>query len=171
MENTKHKQIKLKNSRGLMILFVSLLLSISSISQEVLNFETVKPISDNQAKTGSIDLYSLYYDNHTSLIISSKKPISLKGEFTSRVVEINVSDLNLLNDKTYNLSNIELIRVIYNQSDKKAVLDLSKIATLSNLKAIVFQCDFNCNPNQVESLITSKTEIIIPIYYLVSIPQ
>lgn len=171
MKNTENKQIVWKKANSFLFIAIAMFMTLNSYSQAVANFETVKPVTEKDAKSGSSDLYSLYYENHSSLLISSDKSVSTDSKSANRVLEINVSNLNLVNENSYNLSSIELIRVIYNQSDKTSTLDLSKISNLPNLKAIVFQCDFNCTPSQIEILVTSKTKNNIPIYYLVSIPQ
>jgi hypothetical protein len=153
------------------VLFVSLLFSNFLLSQEINNFETIKPTEQKNTSSGSSDLYALYYDNQPTIVIDKDKSFNSNSELSNRVVEISVSDLSLLSEKDYDLTSIELIRVIYNKSDEIAELDLSKISNLANLRAIVFQCDFKCDPKQIENLISTKSKSIIPIYYLVSIPQ
>lgn len=170
MKKTYKARILLINIYRMISLNILLLVSLSLMSQEILNFETITPKEAN-IKSNTADLYSLYYDNQPSLLIHDKNATSSSSKTDSRVVEVNVSNLNVLNDRDFDLSSIELIRVIYNQSDKTSQLDLSKISNLTNLKAIVFQCDFKCEPKQIENLISTKAKISIPIYYLVSIPQ
>jgi len=170
MKNSIKNQRKSINLQGLIFTFILLSISFSAISQEVRNFETVKPLSEKKSHSGTTDLYSLYYDNQPSLLIHKEKTV-LTTKSPARVVEINVSNLDLLNNPKLNLKNIELIRVIYNQSDKTSILDLSKIESLSKLKAIVFQCDFNCTKKTIETLISFNTKINLPVYYLISIPE
>jgi hypothetical protein len=149
---------------------ILLLVSLSLMSQEIINFETITPREAN-IKSNTADLYSLYYDNQPSLLIHDKNVTSSSSKTDSRVVEVNVSKLNVLNDNDIDLSSIELIRVIYNQFDIPSELDLSRNSNLTNLKAIVFQCDFKCDPKLIEKLISVQAKNNIPIYYLISIPQ
>ncbi len=160
---TKRQHVKISQ---LILVVIFLSIPFNLISQEVQNFDNVKAI-----KSGTSDLHSLYYDNQPSLLIKQGKAISSSDESENRVVELNVSNLHLLNERDYDLSSIELIRVIYNKSDKPSVLDLSKIKGLQNLKAIVFQCNFDCTSKTIEPLISINTKIIPSIYYLISIPE
>lgn len=170
MKNNRNKQSKLVINT-IKILFVALLINFNSIAQEVSNFETVKPLRESNTKSKSIDLYSLYYDNYPSFIIGSEKNVSDYTKSESIVLEVNVSDLQNLSTGNFDLKNIQLIRVIYNSSDITSKLDLSDYSNLSNLQAIVFQCDFNCDSDSIKKLISLRTQQDIPIYYLVSIPQ
>ncbi|MBN2776584.1 MAG: hypothetical protein JXR36_03020 [Bacteroidales bacterium] len=171
MKNNYYKNLRLNKLKSFTFIVILVFMTLNSFGQTVTNFETIKPVAEKDMRSGSSDLYSLYYDNHSSLLISAEKSVSSDSNSENRVLEINVSNLNLVSEKSFNLNSIELIRVIYNQADQPATLDLSKISSLSNLKAIVFQCDFNCTPSQIQKLIAPQNKNDIPIYYLVSIPQ
>jgi hypothetical protein len=148
-----------------------LLISFNLKSQEVSKDVRIESFSEMLSKAGKSDLQSLYYDNQPSLLLKAEKTILTSEKSAPKVLEVNVSNLHLLNDKNFNLSSIELIRVIYNQADATSMLDLSKIRALKALKAIVFQCDFNCSSKEIEALIKSTTKIDASIYYLISIPE
>jgi len=132
MKNLIEKQSKYFNLLGLMLIIIFLSIPFNLKSQEIQNFDDLRT-----AKSEPSDLSSLYYDNHPSLLIKSKKAVLTSEKSQARVVELNVSNLHLLNEQDYDLSGIELIRVIYNQSDKTSILDLSKIKAMKNLKAEV----------------------------------
>lgn len=170
MKHTLNKQTKLKIA-AIKIIFFALVLNFNALGQELINFETVKPLYEVNDKSSTIDLYSLFYDNQPSLLIANEKTVHTNTAYESLVLELNVSDLQLLNNKTHDFKNIQLIRIIYNQYDNPSKFVLSDISDFASLKAIVFQCDFRCNTEKLKNIISVQTKQHIPIYYLISIPQ
>ncbi len=163
-------QMRILTLSSLFFLMLSTLSPKTATSQTIKDFSTV--ISEtNKRGNSDTDLNSLYYDNQPSIIIKASKTIRTQKELSPKVLEIDVSDFKLLNSKDNKLASIELIRITYNQNSEISKLNLSQLSTLKQLKAIVFQCDFNCTPNDIKSLIEFSTEDIPSIYYLISIPQ
>ncbi len=168
IKNNCPKRIILKFSIALSFI---VLISFTTQAQEVKNFDNEFIYSKEKSSGSASELFSLYYDYHPTLLIFNGEKRFSEQNSKIRIAEVNVSNLSELSSLKKDLSDIELIRVIYNNGDKPEKIDFKTLNDLDKLKAVVFQCDFNCNEKTIEPLLNNYKNKSIQIFYLISIPE
>jgi hypothetical protein len=129
-----------------------------------------------QAKK-STDHFDVEYANHIESLVNDLQPrvyisnTKIQSDEQQPVcAEIKADAIDQLYQMNPTFAQVEFITImIYNPEELNFILDISKLIGFTNLKTILFVCEFNIETKDVQKLYSSK--LGINVFYKVSIPS
>lgn len=156
----------------LMVLGI-LLLSTSLVGQNLINIDDyINNVKNNKSDYTSIDasVENLYCNFQTTLIAKSGK-YKIVGNDTPIVMYVDLMSLSLLYDQVEEYDNIKMIIINIDNNFSKSVLKDKHLSGFSNLKYLVFKCNGNCTPKEIEALINVNKTPGVEFFYSNLIPN
>ena len=116
-------------------------------------------------------LKSLVYNLQTTVFLENGN-IKTLDDKSPVCADVDAQSISLLSETNSLFENVELITIrLKSSQDISNIIKLASLKSFHKLRFIVFLCSFNCDSALINKLYLPDSNSVIPVYYLISIPE
>jgi hypothetical protein len=156
-----------------MFMFFCVSLSAQNVHEYGSSLTFMKSSTDNYVVSQATGIDNLFKNLQSTIYIQHGQLKTVGTTVPVKVeVDADAASLGRLRDVNQSYGQVELITIrVSNANDLNNVLHIASLPSFTNLKYVIYICEFNCSASAVDNAFVPDPHKNVAAYYLISIPE